>query len=99
MYWANNSVPIGDVSPRSEVKVQFHALDDIPPIVNIIPGCGCSDFRYDKEEKILHVTYKVERFPYHLRNQPTMEVRKNFKIEYEGNKGYDTLEFTGRVVK
>jgi hypothetical protein len=96
-HWENVEINIGRVPQRTEKKFYFQALDSIPAITRIIPGCGCSNYRYDKDTGRLHITFNVGRLPYHLQGAE-QTISKNFKIEYSDGT-YEVLIFTGKKTR
>jgi len=97
-YWENNTINIGKVTENTTKKFYFQALEDLPGIRNIIPACGCSDYKFNRETNRLHIIYTAGRLPYHLKEHGEQEIEKSFKIEYTGG-GSDVLIFTGKKVK
>ena len=95
-FWENTEIKIGTVVENTETKLFFQATEDIPAIKNIVPGCGCSTFRFDHNSKKLHITYKAGKIPYHLNKEQF--VSKHFGITYTDGT-HESLVFTGKKVK
>lgn len=96
-FWEQPEMNIGEVEVNTTNKVYFQAKENIPPIINIIPGCGCTDFRYDKKTKRLHVEYQAGRIPRHLGTN-SVDITKYIRITYNDQR-QESLSFTGKKVK
>jgi hypothetical protein len=95
-YWEKTRQEIGLCVPGTKRRVEFKALANIPPIKNIIAGCGCTDYKYDIQTGILLIVYNVGEVPMHL--DTSVGMSKHFKIEYvEGNS--ESLSFSGTILK
>lgn len=99
--WKNTVINIGNVLPKHTYPVKFEFTGECEPKdVTIRTSCGCTNARWDKEKRVLSVTYRSGNIPRHL-NVDTHAVSKSVKMQYICNdeKKNDTLTFKAVIIK
>lgn len=62
-YWVSTKVSFGITKQHSSKIVYFTATEDVPEIIGIIPGCGCTVPQYDEVSRTLKVKYTAGSIP------------------------------------
>lgn len=79
-YWKDNLVDMGDVKRKTERKVLFLALPNIPDIAKITGSCGCTDVKM--KDRILTATYKAGEIPNHI-TADTQPIKVYITVAYK----------------
>lgn len=80
-YWKNPNVHLGVIQAGTPRKVIFYGLPNMPEIISIIPYCGCTTTHFDKDKKILTITYSNSKIP--PRVQGPQSVSKRIDVTYD----------------
>lgn len=91
-YWKEMKINFGSIKRNTSKKIIFEALPDIPEIKGITASCGCTTFKYNKEDGTLKIIYKAKDIPVHITGNQS--VIKYIHVTYEDGT-QDTLTLTG----
>ena len=82
-YWVRKKIDLGEVLEETIQTYEFESLVNIPPIVTIKAGCGCTETSFDQDSGILIAKLDVGKFPYHLKQQNTQQLEKMITVTYQ----------------
>jgi hypothetical protein len=69
-YWYSTEASFGTILQGGSTTVRFKAKVDIPPILEIKAGCGCTQPQYNPITRILTVKYQAGLIPdQHIGNE------------------------------
>lgn len=80
-HWKNPNVHLGIIKAGTPVKIIFYGLSDMPNITRIKPYCGCTTSNYDKDKKILTITFSNKSIPPQVQNPQS--VLKKIDVTYD----------------
>jgi hypothetical protein len=81
-HWKNANINLGVIQAGKAKKITFEALPNIPEIVSITPGCGCTSTDYNKKTKELIVIYSNSKIPNQVQ-APAQTISKSIYITYD----------------
>lgn len=79
-HWKNPNVHLGVIQAGVPKKITFNGLSTMPEIIKITPYCGCTTTSFDKNKKILTITYSNSKIP--LQVQGPQSISKRIDITY-----------------
>lgn len=79
-FWKNNIVNLGVIQAGLPKKVIFEGVSNMPNIEKIHPYCGCTTTSFDKENKVLTITYSNKPIPVQVKGPQS--VTKSIDIKY-----------------
>lgn len=95
-HWQTTVIDLGRIKENSRERFYFQGLDTMPTIKEIVPGCGCSNFRFDRKTLRLHIDFSVDRVPRHIPGE--QNISKHIKVLYlDGT--FESLNFIGKKVR
>lgn len=98
MNWINKTIDLGKVKPHKKYKALFKSVKELD-IVTVTTSCGCTTTKpYNKDTKILEVTFTPKNIPVHLRHLEEQKVSKRIRIYYKDG-GSEVLSIVARVQK
>lgn len=80
-YWKNPNVHLGVIQAGTSKKVVFYGLPSMPNITAITPYCGCTTTDFNKEMKMLTITYSNNKIPSQV--QVPQSINKKIDITYD----------------
>lgn len=91
-YFKEQIVNFGSVKRNTSKEIIFTAERNIPKVVDITVGCGCTKVKWYEDSRILKVTYKAGEIPNQvIGNQ---DITKTVTLYYkDGNE--ETLTIKG----
>lgn len=79
-HWKNPNVHLGVIQAGTPKKVVFYGLSTMPNITAITPYCGCTTTHFDKDKKVLTITYSNSKIPPQV--QGPQSISKRIDITY-----------------
>ena len=79
-HWKNPNVHLGVIQAGTPKKVVFEGLPTMPDVIAITPYCGCTTTHFNKDKKILTITYSNSKIPPQV--QVPQSINKRIDITY-----------------
>ncbi len=94
--WKQREVNLGEVQAKVKKDVVFEYEGDIN-VKEIIPGCGCTECKWNPETKELRVQYMPGSVPFHLKQAGKHSYHSIKRVIVNSEKSSDILTFTAQV--
>jgi len=94
--WISKEINVGNIRQHKILYLSFVATPQIKDINLIVPGCGCTDCKYDTNKRMLNVVFKSGNIPNHISGN--QDFNKMIKVLYKDG-SHDELFISGTKLR